>query len=69
MDGVVKIDASENSKDIRLKPGDQWCLCAPRWAEAFGAGCAPQVVLAATHERTLDHCRLEDLVAHAVDAP
>jgi len=52
-----------------LQPGDQWCLCAPRWAEAFGAGCAPQVVLAATHERTLDHCRLEDLVAHAVDAP
>ena len=52
-----------------LHPGDQWCLCAPRWAEALSAGCAPQVVLAATHERTLDYCALDDLIAHAVDAP
>ncbi len=21
-----------------LKPGDRWCLCAPRWAEALEAG-------------------------------
>jgi len=21
-----------------LQPGDQWCLCAPRWQEAFEAG-------------------------------
>ena len=34
-----------------LKPGDQWCLCVTRWQEAFEAGCAPRVVLAATHER------------------
>ena len=52
-----------------LKPGDSWCLCAPRWAEALSAGSAPQVRLAATHEQTLAHCRLEDLQAHAVDAP
>ncbi len=36
-----------------LKPGDQWCLCAPRWKEALDAGAAPQVVLASTHEETL----------------
>ena len=28
-----------------LKPGDRWCLCAPRWQEAFEADAAPQVVL------------------------
>ena len=48
-----------------LKPGDQWCLCAPRWAEALQAGCAPKVVLGATHEGALAWCRLEDLQAHA----
>jgi uncharacterized protein len=21
-----------------LRPGDRWCLCAPRWQEAFAAG-------------------------------
>ena len=49
-----------------LKPGDQWCLCAPRWAEALAAGCAPRVVLAATHEGALAWCGLEDLRGHAV---
>ena len=51
-----------------LKPGDQWCLCAPRWQEAFEAGCAPAVVLAATHEAALFSCDLEDLKAHAAPA-
>jgi uncharacterized protein (DUF2237 family) len=36
-----------------LKPGDRWCLCAPRWKEALDAGAAPQLVLDATHEETL----------------
>lgn len=49
-----------------LKPGDRWCLCAARWREALEAGCAPAVVLEATHERALEVCRLEDLRAHAV---
>ncbi len=44
-----------------LRPGDHWCLCAPRWQEAFEAGCAPKVVLAATHVGALDDCALEDL--------
>jgi uncharacterized protein (DUF2237 family) len=36
-----------------LKPGDRWCLCAPRWKEALDDGEAPPVVLEATHEETL----------------
>ena len=27
-----------------LKPGDRWCLCAPRWQEAFEANQAPSCV-------------------------
>lgn len=49
-----------------VKPGDKWCLCAARWAEALAAGAAPHVVLEATHERTLDFVRLEDLKKYAV---
>ena len=30
-----------------VKPDDRWCLCAPRWQEAFEAGQAPRVVLRA----------------------
>jgi uncharacterized protein (DUF2237 family) len=50
-----------------LKPGDQWCLCAPRWQEALEAGKAPRVVLKATHEGALHYCRLDDLKRFAVD--
>jgi len=50
-----------------LRDGDRWCLCAPRWQEAFEAGKAPRVVLEATHVQTLEWCRLDDLKAHAVD--
>jgi len=49
-----------------LEPGDQWCLCAPRWQEAFEAGVAPPVVLASTHAATLEWVQLSDLVAHAI---
>jgi uncharacterized protein (DUF2237 family) len=51
-----------------LSPGDRWCLCAGRWKEAFDAGVAPQVILESTHAKTLRVVRLEDLMAHAVDA-
>ena len=50
-----------------LKPGDRWCLCAPRWQEAFDAGRAPRVVLTATHEGALQYCALADLKRHAID--
>ena len=51
-----------------LRPGDRWCLCLSRWAEALDAGVAPDVVLAATHEKALATVRLEALREHAVDA-
>ncbi|HVZ09222.1 DUF2237 family protein [Rhodopila sp.] len=50
-----------------LKPGDRWCLCAPRWREALEAGAAPQVVLASTEEGALAYCSLADLTRYAVD--
>ena len=50
-----------------LKPGDRWCLCAPRWQEALDGGAAPRVVLRATEAGALDHCKLEDLKRFAVD--
>ena len=49
-----------------LKPGDRWCLCAPRWQEAFQAGHAPQVVLAASHYGALQYAQLDDLRQFAV---
>ena len=51
-----------------LKPGDCWCLCAPRWKEALDAGVAPPVVLEATHEETLAITPLGVLKDHAVEA-
>jgi uncharacterized protein (DUF2237 family) len=51
-----------------LKPGDRWCLCAPRWKEALDAGAAPGVVLEATHEETLAIVTLDVLKAYAVSA-
>ena len=50
-----------------LVPGDRWCLCAARWQEAHAAGAAPRVVLAATHEATLEVAEFEDLKALALD--
>lgn len=52
-----------------LTPGDRWCLTASNWLRAQQDGCACPVVLAATHERTLDLVPLEVLQEHAVDVP
>jgi uncharacterized protein (DUF2237 family) len=51
-----------------LKPGDRWCLCAPRWKEALDAGAAPRIVLDCTHEETLAIVPLGVLKDHAVEA-
>jgi len=51
-----------------LQAGDRWCLCAARWREAFEAGVAPPVYLAATHEKALQYVTLEQLARHALDA-
>ena len=50
-----------------LKPGDKWCVCALRWKEAFDAGCAPEGILEATHEKSLDYVNLDDLISMSSD--
>ncbi len=52
---------------VGLKPGDRWCVCATRWKDAFDAGIAAPVVLAATHEVALEVATLEELMTHAID--
>ncbi|WP_017974450.1 DUF2237 family protein [Actinopolyspora halophila] len=52
-----------------LQAGDRWCVCAARWLEAYRAGAAPPVVLAATHERAVEVVPLDSLREHAVDVP
>ena len=37
-----------------LRPGDHWCVCAPRWLEAHQDGMAPQVRLEATEASALE---------------
>lgn len=46
---------------VGLQPGDRWCVCASRYAEARDAGVAPPVILEATHARTLEWASLEEL--------
>jgi uncharacterized protein len=52
-----------------LVPGDRWCVTARNWLLAHEDGAAAFVVLASTHERTLDIVPLEVLQEHAVDVP
>ena len=49
-----------------LKPGDRWCVCVTRWAEALEEGIAAPIVLESTHISALEFVSLEDLQAHAV---
>jgi uncharacterized protein len=51
-----------------LEPGDRWCVCASRWLEAERAGCAPPVVLAATHTSALDVVPIEALTRRSAAA-
>lgn len=49
-----------------LKAGDQWCLCALRWKEAYEAGIAPPVYLEATNEAVLKYVSMEMLLDKAI---
>jgi len=44
-----------------LLPGDRWCLCLPRWIEAYEEGVIARVNLRATHIDVLDRVPLEVL--------
>ncbi|MBP46787.1 MAG: hypothetical protein CMH53_02520 [Myxococcales bacterium] len=48
-----------------LRPGDRWCLCAARWAEAYRAGVAPKPILQATEQSSLQVIALDVLVKQA----
>lgn len=50
-----------------LKPGDRWCVCITRWAEALEEDIAAPVVLESTHISALEFVSLEDLQRHAVE--
>ena len=52
-----------------LRPGDRWCVVAARWLQAYQAGAAAGVVLAATNARALEVVPLEALRQYAVDVP
>lgn len=49
-----------------LKEGDQWCVCAASWYDAFQAGYACPVSLEATHQKALESAPLEALLEHAI---
>lgn len=52
-----------------LRPGDRWCLCASRFLQAHEEGCAPEVVLEATHRRALEIVPIEVLRQHEQNIP
>ena len=49
-----------------LKPGDKWCICLPRWVEAYKEGMAPSIDLEACHISVLEHVEFEDLKKFAI---
>jgi uncharacterized protein (DUF2237 family) len=49
-----------------LRAGDRWCLCAARFLQAHEEGCAPRVLLPATHRATLDIVPIEVLRTNAL---
>lgn len=52
---------------VGLKPGDRWCLCADRWAQANANDASPLVVLESTHIKTLEKIPFTVLRAKALD--
>ena len=48
-----------------LQPGDHWCVCAPRWKQAYEDGMAPLVRLESTEKTALAVVTLEQLKQHA----
>ena len=63
-------DLSTPKPELRfpgLNVGDAWCLCAERWKEAWMAGTAPPVVLAACEQSALQIIPLEILQQHQTD--
>ena len=49
-----------------LVAGDQWCVCAASWRQAFKQGVACPVHLESTHRKALELIPLEELMALAI---
>jgi len=49
-----------------LRPGDQWCIVARSWLDAYHSGKACPVVLESTHQAALAIIPIEALMAHAI---
>lgn len=49
-----------------LRSGDQWCVVAASWRQAYRAGVACPVVLEATHAEALKVVPLEELMQYAL---
>lgn len=50
-----------------LSVGDRWCLCAARFLQAHDEGCAPRVMMSATHQSALDIVPMRVLKTYALD--
>ena len=51
-----------------LRPGDRWCLCAPRWREALERRAVhPAWSCELLTRAALEHCSLADLKRFALD--
>lgn len=52
-----------------LRPGDRWCICVLRWAEALEADAAPPVVPEACSIHALEFVSREALESHRLKDP
>ena len=50
-----------------LLPGNQWCLCTPRWFEAWLRDSAPRIYLESCHESVLEWAPFKRLAPFALD--
>ncbi len=51
---------------VGLKPGDRWCVCAPRWKQAYDAGFAAPVILDSCHHGALQYVSMAELEEYAL---
>ena len=49
-----------------LKDGDQWCVCAASWKQAYHEGKACKIILESTHFSTLRIVPLEHLMEYSL---
>ena len=47
-----------------LVTGDNWCLCALRWLEAYNAGKAPKIIPESTNSVMLKYTTLDVLMKY-----